>query len=82
MLTEKQRGQPITAQDLADSYVFILFEVMKALAPNQKIGSEMLESIANELLETGQKMTAEPVRSVILATAQNLIESETGYLDK
>lgn len=76
MLTDEQRSQPVTVQDVADALTWVMLETFAALHP--KGGSIELEAAANQLLETGKKIGSEPGRSIVLALAQNLIETEAG----
>lgn len=81
VITVEEGAQPVTVQDVADGMVLVLTEVFRALALTDQMASDKLEDLAGRLLTDGQQIPAEPFRSLILAIAQGLIESETGFLN-
>jgi hypothetical protein len=79
MLDDEDRYQPVTVQDVADALLFVILEVSRLADPSDV--NAKLETMANHLMETGNSLAASKARSIVLATAQNLIETETGAFD-
>ena len=76
MFEDAERDAVVTVQDVADAMLFVILEISRAFGGVDV--SEKLETMANELIESANRLPACNTRTLLLATAQNLIETESG----